>query len=51
VHARPRQTDFYYANPHRISSTTVAFSVGQGYLVTGVNPHSPQFSSALGPRG
>jgi hypothetical protein len=42
------QPNFYYANPQSISSTTVAFSVGQGYLVTGVGPHSPQFSSALG---
>lgn len=42
------QTNFYYANPQgAANSSTPAFSVGQGYLVTGVNSRSPQFKSAL----
>jgi len=42
------QPDFYYANPQSIASSSgPAFSVGQGYLVTGVNPRSPQFASAM----
>ena len=43
------QPDFYYANPQSISAESVtAFSLGQGYLVTGVNPQAPAFQSALG---
>jgi hypothetical protein len=42
------QPDFYYANPQSVSkSATAAFSVGEGYMVTGVNPQSPQFRTAL----
>lgn len=42
------QPDFYYANPQNVSnSSTVAFSLGQGYVVTGVKPRSSQFQSAL----
>jgi len=41
------QANFYYANPQSISSTAVAFSIGQGYLVTGINVKSAQFRSAL----
>jgi hypothetical protein len=42
------QPDFYYANPESASkSSTAAFSLGRGYIVTGAKPRSPQFQSAL----
>jgi hypothetical protein len=42
------QPDFYYANPQSVSNSSApAFSLGQGYLVTGVKPQTPQFQSAL----
>jgi hypothetical protein len=41
------QTDFYYANPQSLSSSTPVFSLGQGYYVTGVSHRSSQFQSAL----
>jgi hypothetical protein len=42
------QPDFYYANPQSVShSSAAAFSLGQGYMVTGVKPQSPEFQSAL----
>ncbi|HTV98893.1 MAG TPA: hypothetical protein VMF87_01230 [Streptosporangiaceae bacterium] len=42
------EPDFYYANPHSVSNSSVAaFSLGQGYVVTGVKPQSSQFQSAL----
>lgn len=42
------QTNFYYANPQSVAnSSTPAFSVGGGYFVTGVQPQSSQFQSAL----
>jgi hypothetical protein len=42
------QPGFYYANPQSVSnSSAVAFSLGQGYVVTGVKPRSPEFQSAL----
>jgi hypothetical protein len=41
------QTNFYYANPQSAAnSSTPAFSL-QGYLVTGVDPRSPEFTSAM----
>jgi len=41
------QTNFYYANPQSVqNSSTPAFSV-EGYFVTGVNPQSSQFQSAM----
>jgi hypothetical protein len=42
------EPDFYYANPHSISASSgTAFSLGQGYLVTGLKPQAPAFQSAL----
>jgi hypothetical protein len=42
------QANFYYASPHSAeNSSTPAFSVAQGYLVTGVNTQSTQFKAAL----
>jgi hypothetical protein len=43
------QTNFYYANPHSVAnSSTPVFSIGGGYYVTGIDPQSSQFGSALG---
>jgi hypothetical protein len=42
------QPDFYYANPQgAANSSTPMFSLGQGYLVTGIQPQSQEFQSAL----
>lgn len=41
------QPDFYYANPRSASNSSGTLFSVEGYLVSGVNPHSPQFSSAL----
>lgn len=37
---RHGQVNFYYANPQSVAnSSSVAFSLGQGYFVTGVTAH------------
>jgi hypothetical protein len=43
------QANFYYANPQSVANSSgPAFSLTGGYQVTGVNPDSPQFASAMG---
>jgi hypothetical protein len=43
------QANFYYANPRSVANSSgPVFSLTGGYQVTGVQPQSPQFASAMG---